>query len=163
MQTELLKKIIYEAKSKKIKPLTILIDFDGTCVSHEFPKIGKNIGSQKVLKKLTDAGHKLILFTMRSDGQEKMPKGKTIKEEKTDYLSQAIKWFADNDIPLYGIQTNPTQHSWTTSPKAYGDLIIDDICLGIPTTTKYKGSHICKREFVDWVAVEKLLQEKGLI
>lgn len=163
MDKELLKKIIYEAKSKKIKPITILIDFDGTCTTHEFPKIGKNIGAQKVLKKLTDAGHKLILFTMRSDGQQKDPKGVNVKSSKTDYLTQAIKWFADNNIPLYGIQTNPTQHTWTSSPKAYGELIIDDICLGIPTTTKYKGNILSKKPFVDWAAVEKLLQEKGLI
>jgi hypothetical protein len=32
-------------------------------------------------------------------------------------LGDAIKWFKDNDIPLYGVQTNPTQKHWTTSPK----------------------------------------------
>ena len=50
--------------------MTINIDFDGTCVTHDFPKVGKSIGAEKVLKRLTDNGHQLILFTMRSDGTE---------------------------------------------------------------------------------------------
>ena len=43
------------------------IDFDGTCVTHEFPRIGKDIGAVPVLKELIANGHDLILFTMRSD------------------------------------------------------------------------------------------------
>lgn len=46
------------------------IDFDGTVVTHDFPKIGKDIGAVPVLKKLVENGHKLILFTMRSDIDE---------------------------------------------------------------------------------------------
>ena len=45
-------------------------------------------------------------------------------------MSEAVKWFEDRNIPLYGINTNPTQASWTSSPKAYGTLCIDDINLG---------------------------------
>ena len=47
--------------------MEICIDFDGTCVTHEFPKVGKDIGAVSVLKKIVEAGHKIILFTMRSD------------------------------------------------------------------------------------------------
>ena len=32
--------------------MTINLDFDGTCVTHAFPEVGKNIGAQRVLKKL---------------------------------------------------------------------------------------------------------------
>ena len=32
--------------------MEICIDFDGTCVTHEFPKVGKDIGAVSVLKKL---------------------------------------------------------------------------------------------------------------
>lgn len=46
--------------------MTINIDADGTCFTHDYPLVGKDIGAQKVLKKLTDNGHQLILFTMRS-------------------------------------------------------------------------------------------------
>ena len=46
--------------------MKIGIDFDGTCVTHEYPKIGKDIGAVPVLKELVEKGHKLILNTMRS-------------------------------------------------------------------------------------------------
>jgi predicted mannosyl-3-phosphoglycerate phosphatase (HAD superfamily) len=46
--------------------MIIAVDFDGTCVTHEYPRIGRDIGAAPVLKRLTDAGHKLILWTMRS-------------------------------------------------------------------------------------------------
>lgn len=136
---------------RKIKNgICILIDFDGTCVTHDYPRVGKDIGSVPVLKKLVENGHALILFTMRSD----------LPEPDMKFLTDAVNWFKENNIPLYGIQTNPTQHIWTSSPKAYGQLIIDDICLGIPLKTDWKLSD---RPFVDWVEVEKLLKEKKLI
>lgn len=125
--------------------MVILIDFDGTCVRHEFPNVGEDIGAQPVLTKLVNAGHKLVLFTMRSDNNE------------NKYLSDAVEWFKINDIPLFGINTNPTQKYWTTSPKAHGQLIIDDICLGIPLKSDGVQS------YVDWIKVEKMLIEMKII
>lgn len=46
--------------------MVIAVDFDGTCVTHEFPKIGKDIGAIPVLRKLVEKGHQIILYTMRS-------------------------------------------------------------------------------------------------
>jgi len=135
--------------------MEILIDGDGTAFSHEFPYIGNDIGSVPVLKKLTDNGHKLILFTMRSHRHFFHADGTT-----RDCLQEAIDWFAKNDIPLYGIQTNPTQKDWTDSPKAYGQLMIDDTAVGCPLKIDKK---ISQRPFVDWEKVEELLTIKGLI
>ena len=50
--------------------MIIAVDFDGTCVTHEFPRVGEEIGAAEVLKELTDKGHKIILFTMRSHPNE---------------------------------------------------------------------------------------------
>lgn len=121
----------------------IVIDFDGTVVTHDYPRVGKNIGAVPVLRKLVDKKHQLILFTMRS-GKE---------------LDQAVNWFKENDIPLFGIQTNPTQHEWTSSPKAYGQLIIDDAALGCPLMY----SDLSNRPYVNWVIVEDYLVESGII
>lgn len=135
--------------------MDILIDFDGTCVSYDFPRIGKDIGAVPVLKRLVKEGHRLILFTMRCDHQiEPKASDPIILNIKGDFLSDAVRWFEDNDIPLYGIQVNPTQHEWTTSPKAYGQIMIDDTALGCPL--KFDES-ISKSPFVDWVKVEELL------
>lgn len=138
----------------------IVIDFDGTCVSHNFPEIGKDIGAAPVLKKLVEKGHKLILFTMRCDNSPEKTFPNNYKIHSGDFLSQAVRWFEENNVPLYGIQKKPTQEEWTTSPKAYGSMIIDDVALGCPL--KY-DPEISSREFVDWNVVEKMLQNKGLI
>ena len=45
--------------------MIINIDFDATCVTHDYPNVGKDIGAIPVLKLLVTEGHKLILFTMR--------------------------------------------------------------------------------------------------
>ena len=47
--------------------MDICIDFDGTAVTHDFPKVGKDIGAVPVLMRLVNSGHRLILFTMRSN------------------------------------------------------------------------------------------------
>lgn len=124
--------------------MVIIVDFDGTCVTHDYPRVGKNIGAQPVLKQLVKDGHQLVLFTMRD--------GETLKD--------AEDWFKDNGIPLYGSQRNPDQNSWTTSPKAYGQIHIDDAALGCPLKTDAAMSH---RPFVDWVRVRELLIERGVI
>ncbi len=140
--------------------MEIVVDFDGTCTTHDFPKLGKDIGAIPVLKKLVANGHKLILFTMRSDKQKEQTMPDGYKMHGGDFLKQAVNWFRENDIPLYGIQINPTQSHWTSSPKAYGQLIIDDAALGCPLKM---DTTISNRPFVDWVKVEILLIEQGLI
>ena len=70
--------------------MKIAVDFDGTCVTHAFPLVGADIGAAPVLKKLIQHGHKIILNTMRSDGQ-KYP----------SILYDALKWFENNGIVLY--------------------------------------------------------------
>jgi len=69
---------------------------------------------------------------MRSDVEDPDSENMEIICRPRKYLTDAVQWFSDNDILLYGIQKNPTQHIWTISPKAYGNLIIDDAGLGIP-------------------------------
>lgn len=123
--------------------LVIAIDFDGTCVTHEYPYMGSDIGAVPVLKELTDAGYRLVLNTMRS--------GKTEKE--------AIKWFKDNDIPLFGVNCNPEQKSWTKSTKVFADLYIDDSALGVPLAS----SPTSTRPYVDWIRVREWLVAEGYL
>lgn len=115
----------------------IAIDFDGTCVAHSYPDIGRDIGAQKVLRRIIKNGGNLILFTMRSD----------------DRLEEAVHWFDENRISLYGIQRNPTQGSWTSSPKCYARYYIDDAAIGCPLLHGLND----ERPFVDWNSVELLL------
>jgi hypothetical protein len=68
---------------------------------------------------------------------------------------------------LYGIHTNPTQKFWTSSPKSYAEMMIDDSALGCPLTweTIEVNGELKQvgRPYVDWVRVEEILTEKGLI
>jgi hypothetical protein len=128
--------------------MDVVIDFDGTCVTHCYPAMGKEIGATPVLRELADAGNRLILFTMRSDD----------KKRKNRTLSDAVEWFQERDIPLFGIQTNPAQQAWTSSPKAYGELYIDDSALGCPLVFPDDGP-----PYVDWRQVRRMLVEMEIL
>lgn len=121
----------------------IAIDFDGTCVTHDYPYIGQDIGAVPVLRELADAGYRLILYTMRSGQLEK----------------EAVAWFKENRIPLFAVNNNPEQRSWTQSPKVFADLYIDDAALGIPLKTLPTAT----RPFVDWQAVREMLVKEGYL
>jgi hypothetical protein len=142
--------------------MIIAIDFDGTCTSHEFPAVGNDIGAAEVLRDLVRNGCRLILYTMRCDfnGDEDLSGSPTGSNEPRKYLTDAIDWFTRNRIPLYGIQTNPTQNLWTKSPKCYADLYIDDAALGIPLMM---DPTISERPFVDWKMVRRILISKKII
>lgn len=122
--------------------MIIAVDFDGTCTTHDYPEIGTEIGAVPVLRKLVEKGHKLILFTMRS---------KKLDKQGKDRLQEAVDWFEKNDIELYGIQKNPSQRFWTSSPKCYAQMYIDDAALGCPLI---HGIH--ERPYVDWQKVDEL-------
>jgi len=128
----------------------INLDADGTLFTHDFPRIGKDIGAIPVLRKLIANKHKFILFTMRAE----------VMSENGNLLQDAVDWFKQNDIPLYGIQKNPTQHNWTTSPKSHADLIIDDSALGCPLILNLM---ISERPYADWTMIEKMLIARGFI
>jgi hypothetical protein len=74
------------------------------------------------------------------------------------FLTEAVNWFQKNDIPLYGIQKDPDQISWTDSPKAYANIYIDDAALGCPLIYPENNN---ERPYADWIAIRKLLIEKG--
>ena len=132
--------------------IILAIDFDGTCVTHEYPKVGKDIGSVPVLKKLVENGHKLMLWTMR---------GNKPTSEGVNTLQDAVDWFKNNDIPLWGINENPDQKAsgWTNSNKQYAKMYIDDTALGCPLMYDWG----IEKPFIDWVKVEIELTKMGLI
>ena len=120
--------------------MIIAVDFDGTVVDHRFPEVGPDVPyAVHMLHVLASIGNQLILWTMRSGA----------------HLDQAVQWFADRDIPLYGVNGNPQQHEWTTSPKAYAHVYVDDAALGCPLL------HLpyFKRPCVDWKTVGGMIYE----
>lgn len=101
------------------KGMKIAVDFDGTCVSHDFPYVGYEIGAVPVLKLLNKAGARLILDTMRS----------------REYLTPAVYWLKGSGVDLYSVGKDKTQEDWTSANKCHADLSIDDRNLGVPLLT----------------------------
>ncbi len=142
--------------------MDILVDFDNTCMAGDFPVVKTDIGSIPVLKRLVEEGHRLILWTCRSDNMDKeiVDNGLDIVPIGGNFLTEAVDWFKDNGIPLYGIQRHPLQDGFTSSPKAYGELILDDTAFGAPT--KYDLS-ISKKKFYDWEKAEIMMENEGIL
>ena len=101
------------------------------------------VDSEK-LKKLSEA----LQYSLTGDS--------SIEDVTGMFLDDAINWFKENDIPLYGIQENPTQKNWTTSPKCYAELYIDDAALGCPIMW---DMDISERPFVNWELVLEMIGE----
>lgn len=99
--------------------MTIAVDFDGTIVSHEYPKIGKEIPfAAQTLKMLINDGHKLILWTVRE--------GKL--------LDEAIQWCHEHGIDFYAVNKDyPEEEKENNnhfSRKLKVDMWIDDRNVG---------------------------------
>ena len=110
--------------------MRIAIDFDGTIVEHEYPRIGKPIpDAVDVIKKLSEAGHELILWTYRHG----------------DYLDAALEYCKDNGIEFYAANKNHPDESYDdkdVSRLIKADVFIDDRNIG---------------GLVPWLEIEELL------
>lgn len=112
--------------------LVIGMDFDGTIVEHWYPKIGPEAGNAiEWLRKLTDAGAKIILHTCRTH----------------DDLKQAEDFLKARGIPLsFG---NP-------GAKPDCHVFVDDRGIGVPLIPGTRPD----RMMVDWEKVGPELMRK---
>ena len=124
--------------------MIIAVDFDGTCVEHDYPDVGLDVeGAVETLRALTAKGHRLILFTMRLGAK----------------LEAAERWFRDRKIELWAVNRNPEQREWTESTKVFADIYIDDSALGCPIMF-IDG---VRRPVIDWRKVRDLLVYNGVL
>jgi hypothetical protein len=96
---------------------TIAVDFDGTIVTDEYPKIGKPIiFAFETLKKLQEQGHRLILWTYRY--------GKA--------LDEAVAFCEQNGLVFYAVNKSFPEEEFDPkySRKINADLFIDDRNIG---------------------------------
>ena len=97
--------------------LTIAIDFDGTIVEDDYPKIGRaKLFAFETLKKLQEKGHRLILWTYRN--------GKM--------LNEAIAFCKENGIVFYAVNKSFPEEEFDPnySRKINADIFIDDRNIG---------------------------------
>jgi hypothetical protein len=98
--------------------MVIAVDFDGTIVEHEYPKIGQPIPfAINVLKKLQQEDHHtLLLWTMRE--------GKLLQEAIDYCKQQGLEFFACN-------KNYPDEEYKSGDPrKLSADIYIDDRNIG---------------------------------
>lgn len=111
--------------------MRIAIDFDGTIVEHEYPRIGKPAeGAVYWIKKWKEAGATIMLWTMRSG----------------PYLQEAVHYCTLKGIEFDAV--NSDKQDWTSSPKLYANVYIDDAAFGCPLKPTQSG-----RPVVDWNVV----------
>ncbi|PTN08268.1 BT0820 family HAD-type phosphatase [Mangrovibacterium marinum] len=100
-------------KSKKV----IAVDFDGTIVTHEYPKIGKDIPfAIETLIQLRKEGFRLILWTVRH--------GKL--------LDEAVEYCRARGLEFYAVNKNYPEEDYNHNAgrKIVADWYIDDRNLG---------------------------------
>ncbi|MBO5671786.1 MAG: hypothetical protein J6R81_01285 [Alistipes sp.] len=123
---------------------TIAIDFDGTCVEHDYPSVGLDVeGAVDTLRALNKKGHRLILYTMRSGAK----------------LDAALRWFKERGIELWAVNENPEQKSWTESIKVYAHYYIDDSALGCPI----KFIDGAQRPVIDWAKMREIMEYNRIL
>lgn len=114
--------------------MIIAVDFDGTIVTHEYPKIGKEIPfATQTLKMLAKDGHRLILWTVR-EGR---------------LLEEAVKWCNERGVDFYAVNKDYPEEELDNnnhySRKLKADIWIDDRNVGgLP----------------DWGTIYRIISEK---
>lgn len=99
--------------------MTIAVDFDGTIVEHEYPKIGKEIPfAIDTLKMLIKDRHKLILWSVREG----------------ELLEEAIEWCKNRGVEFYATNKDYPEETREGNPvysrKLKADMFIDDRNVG---------------------------------
>ena len=96
---------------------TIAIDFDGTIVEHQYPRIGKEmLFAFATIKELQKKGHKLILHTYRTGA----------------LLDEAVEYCKQNGVEFYAVNKNYPDEELNadTRRKLNADIFIDDRNVG---------------------------------
>ena len=99
--------------------MIIAVDFDGTIVEHEYPKIGKEkIFATETLRQLINDGHRLILWTVREG----------------ELLDEAVEWCRQRGVEFYAANKDFPEENISKneqfSRKIKADVWIDDLNVG---------------------------------
>jgi hypothetical protein len=97
--------------------MIIAVDFDGTIVEHEYPRIGKEIPfAFETLKLFQKDGHQIILWTFRS-GKE---------------LEESVNYCRTRGLEFYAVNKSYPEEKFdlSISRKIHADIFIDDRNLG---------------------------------
>lgn len=98
--------------------MIIAVDFDGTIVEHEYPRIGAEIPfAIDTLKKIQEEQHRIILWSVREG----------------DLLEEAIEYCHERGLDFYAVNKDYPEETYNDrkySRKLKADIFIDDRNLG---------------------------------
>ena len=133
--------------------MKIYLDFDGTVVEHYFPEIGEeNPHAIKVIARLQAAGHEIVLNTYRADIDMQHVQEALEFIHSFEEIQQPIEKFLPQKLDPRSFDLDLAKES--------NQLYLDDIAEGIPMRRNIVLEH---GMMVDWVELEKKLEEAGII
>lgn len=96
--------------------MIIAVDFDGTIVEHDYPRIGRERPfATATLRQLKADGHILILWTYREG----------------ELLDEAVRWCEDRGVSFHCINADDPLSTGASGPrKVNADMYIDDRNVG---------------------------------
>ena len=118
--------------------MIIAIDFDGTIVQNEFPRIGTLLPlAKESINRLCQDGHYIIIWTCRCG----------------DQLTDMVNFLLQNDIRFHRINDNEPEQTAkynSNSRKIYAHAYIDDKSIACPKTDN---------NIIDWLNIyQQILQ-----
>lgn len=124
--------------------IIVYLDFDGTVVTFDYPKIGTDVpDALRVIQRLMKKGVYLTLNTQRC-------------EMKDNSLVEAREYLVKKGIKIDACSMKKVLPTW--EPPFGKVIFIDDIATGIPLLPDSRGQMM-----VDWIEVEKILEENNIL
>lgn len=141
--------------------MKIYLDFDGTVVEHQYPRMGRcNFGCIEVIKKLQDAGHEVVLNTYRADCAN------GTLEKALEFLNVNAWAFLDGKqdhffqlkpITALPRKEHPAPWDWHLMNQT-DEIYIDDVALHMPL----KPAVMSEGKMVDWGQINLEFIENGI-
>ena len=120
------------------RKFTVGVDFDDTIAqAGTFPEIVGEVPEAIVtLKRLQNAGMRLILITSRED----------------EDLEAALAWCRERGLTFDAVNQNPDEF-WNGHRKIYADVYVDDRNIGTPTVWR-------NETFPDWKDIGRMVLQR---
>lgn len=141
--------------------MKIYLDFDGTVVEHQYPRMGRcNFGCIEVIKKLQDAGHEVVLNTYRANISP------SALQQALDFLNvnawaflngKQDHFFELKPIVALPEKLHPAQWDWNLMNQTDA-VYIDDVALHMPL----KPAVMSEGKMVDWGQINLEFIENGM-
>jgi len=133
----------------------IFLDFDGTVVEHDHPRIGREVPfAIETIINLIRAKHEVILNTYRANSKD----SDLGMQQAIQFLTYRLSKYGEKMIKCTDMKIMPQKWDWDLI-KINNVIFIDDMADNMPTLP---GIRIPNLFMVDWERVQQQFQFNGL-